>query len=353
MERSASARDLERLERWLVEHPAGCARLLFTDDVLAATSVLTERAQDTGVVLVCVFADPIPRDRLTSRMVEALADGARARWPVWYGREFGHAGTLEDELAAPVEVARVIEEHGEVLSRWLADACARVRAGGRPFFADRPLGPQARQLALAIDADMLRVVVAWPCAHDHATLDGLARALDWVAGETGARITGVLDAELDGRDVLDRISYGATKLRFAMADTGGAANAQAAAAVYPIIGRPHPLSQVEQRLAQVLAQADDLRPLFEFNQRITTTRGAHAVVDLIWRAGRVIVEIDGWETHGNRGAFVSDRHRDYELVVSGFLVLRLTNDEILHDAAKAVDKIRDVVAFRHSERGTR
>jgi very-short-patch-repair endonuclease len=38
-----------------------------------------------------------------------------------------------------------------------------------------------------------------------------------------------------------------------------------------------------------------------------------------------------------------DRHRDYELTLSGYTVLRLANDEIAQDIGKAVEKIRDIV----------
>jgi very-short-patch-repair endonuclease len=38
-----------------------------------------------------------------------------------------------------------------------------------------------------------------------------------------------------------------------------------------------------------------------------------------------------------------DRHRDYELSLSGYTVLRLANDEIAQDVEKAIEKIRDLV----------
>jgi len=353
MERTATSRDLEPLDLWLDAQPAGCARVLFTDDVRAATAVLTERGRTRGALIVSSFAGPLPLKELKLRVVEALADGARARWPSWYGRSFTYTGALDDELAAPAEIAAVVAAHGEVLHRWLEQAWARARGGARPLFADLHLGVQARQLGLAVDRANLRIVVA---AHEapetDAPLLALARAAEWLAAETGARVIGVLPAPLAGRDALDPISYQWSALRFAAAaESEGATPECAAVIVHPVMGRPHPLSRVEQRLAQALAQSDDLRPLFEFNQRIETARGAHAVVDLVWRAGRVIVEIDGWDTHGNRCAFAGDRHRDYELTVSGYLVVRLTNDEVLDDAAKAVDKIRDVVKFRRVEKG--
>ena len=72
---------------------------------------------------------------------------------------------------------------------------------------------------------------------------------------------------------------------------------------------------------------------------------ARREVDLLWEPGKLVVEVDGFARHGNRFAFVQDRHRDYELILSGFTVLRLTNDEIDEDLEKAIEKIRDVVTF--------
>jgi very-short-patch-repair endonuclease len=219
-------------------------------------------------------------------------------------------------------------------------------------FADVHPALQARQLALALEGDHLRVVVALqPASLDALGLDAVGRALEWFAAHTRARLIGVLPAELAAHEGLDRVGYGARTIRFSAADVGGAPPEEPIAVVHPVIGRPHPLSRVEQHLAQVLGRVEDLRTLFEFNQRIETARGSHAIVDLLWREGRVIVEIDGWDTHGNRGAFASDRQRDYELVLSGYLILRLTNEEVLSDAALSVDKIRDVVRFRRIEKG--
>jgi very-short-patch-repair endonuclease len=65
----------------------------------------------------------------------------------------------------------------------------------------------------------------------------------------------------------------------------------------------------------------------------------------VWTEGRLAIELDGWGSHGNRVAFMQDRHRDYELTISGYTVLRLTNDEIAQDLEKAIEKIRDLVTL--------
>ena len=47
-------------------------------------------------------------------------------------------------------------------------------------------------------------------------------------------------------------------------------------------------------------------------------------VDFVWRRQRLIVETDGWQAHGTRGAFERDRRRDAELLVAGWRVLRIS-----------------------------
>lgn len=62
--------------------------------------------------------------------------------------------------------------------------------------------------------------------------------------------------------------------------------------VAAIVGRPHPASQGEQLLAAEIQRDPMLARLFEFNQPVETTRRTRYLVDLLWAAGRVIVEVD-------------------------------------------------------------
>jgi len=47
-------------------------------------------------------------------------------------------------------------------------------------------------------------------------------------------------------------------------------------------------------------------------------------VDFVWREERLIVETDGWQAHGTRGAFERDRRRDADLLAAGWRVLRIS-----------------------------
>ncbi len=56
-------------------------------------------------------------------------------------------------------------------------------------------------------------------------------------------------------------------------------------------------------------------------------------VDCLWPEQRVIVELDGYATHGTRGAFESDRERDRKLAIAGYRSIRLTWWQLHDDPA--------------------
>ena len=47
-------------------------------------------------------------------------------------------------------------------------------------------------------------------------------------------------------------------------------------------------------------------------------------VDFLWAAARLVVEVDGWGSHGTRSAFEADRERDTHLKLLGYEVVRFT-----------------------------
>jgi very-short-patch-repair endonuclease len=83
------------------------------------------------------------------------------------------------------------------------------------------------------------------------------------------------------------------------------------------IGASIPTSVLQRRLLALLDAHDLSRP--DVN-RITD----HGELDAIWHEHKLIVECDGFATHGTRKAFEADRARDRELVVAGWRVVRVT-----------------------------
>lgn len=69
------------------------------------------------------------------------------------------------------------------------------------------------------------------------------------------------------------------------------------------------------------------RPLV--NSWIPFPEGGGARPDFLWPAARKIVEVDGFETHGTRRAFESDRARDRRLKLMGYDVIHFTWRDVM------------------------
>ena len=67
-------------------------------------------------------------------------------------------------------------------------------------------------------------------------------------------------------------------------------------------------------------------------------------VDFSWPVLRLAVELDGWETHGDRQAFEEDRRRDGLLAASGWRVVRFTWRQVIADPGHVVATVRAIVA---------
>lgn len=113
----------------------------------------------------------------------------------------------------------------------------------------------------------------------------------------------------------------------------------------PMRGKPHPLSASEQRLAKLITADSLLAPLFAFNIPVRLGPLSRPCVDLLWESGKLVVEVDD-ASHWSKVKYAADRQRDFELMASGFVVLRITAEEVLQDVAKALDKIRTCVELR-------
>jgi very-short-patch-repair endonuclease len=84
-----------------------------------------------------------------------------------------------------------------------------------------------------------------------------------------------------------------------------------------------------------------------FEPQVLVTNGwFRARVDLGHRRARLALEADGFEFHGSRRDFAADCHRYDELVAAGWLVLRLTYEQVIGDPAWVVATVRAALAQR-------
>jgi very-short-patch-repair endonuclease len=215
------------------------------------------------------------------------------------------------------------------------------------------LAVEIEQLCLAINRAGLVLIV--DTQSTPAPAAALIHCLEWISRNARATVVALFPKLPDSTPPFDRILHGAVcmpaepnSISAAGSEVGNAAEVPW---LVPVRGIPHPLSETEQRLAKALARDPELAPLFAFNQVIETVRGNRPKVDLVWTAGCLVVELDGYADHGTRAAFMRDRHRDYELTLSGYTVIRLANDEITQDIEKAIEKIRDLVQLCRARTG--
>jgi very-short-patch-repair endonuclease len=70
------------------------------------------------------------------------------------------------------------------------------------------------------------------------------------------------------------------------------------------------------------------------------------LVDFYWPDQRLIVEVDGYDTHGNRRAFENDRRRDQTHIAAGYVVIRITWRQLQHEPIAIVARIAQALARR-------
>ena len=74
-------------------------------------------------------------------------------------------------------------------------------------------------------------------------------------------------------------------------------------------------------------------------------------IDFAWPAQHVLVEVDGWRSHGHRLAFERDRARDAELVALGYVVLRFTWRQLRERPLLVAAQIAQALAHRTAMSG--
>jgi very-short-patch-repair endonuclease len=69
------------------------------------------------------------------------------------------------------------------------------------------------------------------------------------------------------------------------------------------------------------------------------------VVDFLWPAQRLVVEVDGYQFHGHRQKFESDRRRDQQLVAAGYRVIRVTWLQLRDEPIAVIASVAQALAL--------
>lgn len=105
----------------------------------------------------------------------------------------------------------------------------------------------------------------------------------------------------------------------------------------------NPWSQAERLAHQLLWESHVVG--WEANALVEVA-GASYFGDIVFRRARLVVEVDGWEVHGDRLAFERDRERQNRLQLAGWLVLRFTWRQLEADPSGFVRQVRAALARR-------
>jgi very-short-patch-repair endonuclease len=68
-------------------------------------------------------------------------------------------------------------------------------------------------------------------------------------------------------------------------------------------------------------------------------------VDCVWRARRVIVEVDSWEIHRTRAAFERDREKSRILQAAGWCCVPVTYLQLVHGSAEVARDVRRLLGL--------
>jgi very-short-patch-repair endonuclease len=103
-------------------------------------------------------------------------------------------------------------------------------------------------------------------------------------------------------------------------------------------------SAAERRLGDLLRRAGIVG--WTANADITDEQGPIGVGDVVFRAARIVIEVDGWAYHSDPELFQRDRTRQNRLVRAGWMVLRFTWRDLTKRPDHVVSIIRTVTGQR-------
>ncbi len=70
--------------------------------------------------------------------------------------------------------------------------------------------------------------------------------------------------------------------------------------------------------------------------------------DFLWREHRLILEVDGYPSHGHKLAFERDRRRDQVHVAAGYTVIRVTWHQLVNEPYGVIARIAQALALRRA-----
>jgi Protein of unknown function (DUF559) len=101
------------------------------------------------------------------------------------------------------------------------------------------------------------------------------------------------------------------------------------------------VSHAEQECHRLLRQAGITG--WEAGITLCDSAGVIGVVDILFRAERLVIEIDGFRAHSSQTTFINDRRRQNRLIAAGYRVLRFTWADLRDRPADVLAQIRNAL----------
>jgi very-short-patch-repair endonuclease/predicted transcriptional regulator of viral defense system len=286
------------------------------------------------------FAADARHGVVTLAELEALGLGPRG------ARHRAASGRLH-RVHRGVYATRPLDETG----RWMA---AVLACGDGAVLSHRSaaalwgVGPDRRPIDVAVTGGQ-------PCSTERLTVHRLTLERDDIALRDGIPCTALARTLVDLAAVVDRhaleraldraeelrifdLASLRAQIRRMSGQRGTGALAAALAAYDPDLTR----SAAERRLLALVRRGRLPQP--EVNAWLALPDGSGYRPDLLWRAERLIVEVDGRSHHARRRAFEHDRQRDRRLALLGFETRRYAAREVADDGPAVLGELRAFLA---------
>lgn len=307
---------------------------------------------DAPAVITYEAAAPRRAAHLIDDLLARLDRVARELFPAWLPT----AATIDDPAGAGAVAVRSIAlraaDGSGHYGPFLADLAERALCGTAVhdrFTPEIRAGELAKVIARSFDRERTAVLMSVPPGLTLENEQALATAGRWLAdcGGYGIWLTG---CAFESVDVL-RVPFRPPPVGTMLTEEPAAAGEStvAGAVGYPAIaGQPHPASRIERSLEVALGGVEWAvgREWNQLHQAHPLTNPVR--VDLLWRAERCIVEIDGSE-HRQPDRYAADRQRDVLLQLAGYAVLRFTNTQVTQHRDLVMSQIRQFLDGRRAE----
>jgi very-short-patch-repair endonuclease len=112
------------------------------------------------------------------------------------------------------------------------------------------------------------------------------------------------------------------------------------------------LRKIVEGLANAPTRSEFERLFLKFLKRYglpaprVNARVAGYEVDMLFEHERVIVELDGYETHGTRRSFESDREQDAAMLTAGYVTIRITWERFRSDPQREAERLIQILENR-------